>query len=76
MHVYKDISKRMGDEGYSRTFQQCGEKIKKLRQEYKKVKDKLHKTGEKYLIAKFEHCDLLNDILGNKPATHPPGHTH
>lgn len=52
--VYKKIARELQSEGYERTFQQCREKIKKLKQEYTKVKDRLNKTGEaerKYLKA-------------------------
>ena len=44
--VYEKIAKEVHDAGYDRTYQQCRDKIKKLRGEYKKVKDKKKKTGE------------------------------
>ena len=44
--VYEIVAKEMKEAGYDRTFQQCRDKIKKLKVEYKKVKDKKKKTGE------------------------------
>ena len=44
--------------------------MKKLRQEYKKIKDDLNMTGRGRTMWKF--YNKLNDILGNRPATHPP----
>ena len=44
--------------------------MKKLRQEYKKVKDAHNQTGTDRKNWKF--YDSVNDILGNRPATCPP----
>uniref|UniRef100_A0A1X7TGZ1 Uncharacterized protein n=1 Tax=Amphimedon queenslandica TaxID=400682 RepID=A0A1X7TGZ1_AMPQE len=46
------------------------EKIKILEKDYKKVKDKNTLTGTGTTVWKF--YDAVSDILGNKPATHPP----
>ena len=57
-----------------RSLAQCREKIKKLRQEYRKIKDKMNKTGEegkKHLIAGWDFYEPLNSILGHKPSTQP-----
>ena len=72
--VFEKIASEMRKEGFERTFQQCREKTKKLRQEYKKIKDKLRETGQEgrqYLISKFEYFEVLDKIFGNKPATQP-----
>ena len=72
--VFEKIASEMRKKGFERTFQQCREKTKKLRQEYKKIKDKLRETGQEgrqYLISKFEYFEVLDKILGNKPATQP-----
>ena len=50
---------------------QCRDKIKKLRGEYRKVKDKRDKTGEgRY--PEWDYFDALDAILGHRPATRPP----
>ena len=36
----------MKDVGYNRTYQQCRDKIKKLKGDYKKEKDRIGHTGE------------------------------
>ncbi|XP_011406402.1 PREDICTED: zinc finger protein with KRAB and SCAN domains 2-like [Amphimedon queenslandica] len=69
-HIYEKVSKSMEESGYSKTAIQCREKIKKLKKDYKKVKDKNIPTGTGTTVWKF--YDAVNDILGNKPATHPP----
>ena len=45
--------------------------MKKLKQEYRRIKDKGNKTDE---AAKKNWCfyGAMNDILGTKPATKPP----
>ena len=72
--VYEKIASLMQKEGFTRTLQQCREKIKKLRQQYKKVKDKIRQTGQQgrqHLISKFVYFNALDNILGNRPATEP-----
>ena len=68
--VFEKISKALCEAGYERTFQQCRDKVKKLRIEYKKVKDKHGKTGENR--SDWEHFNAMDAILGNRPATKPP----
>ena len=68
------MAAQLREQRYDRTFQQCREKTKKLRQEYKKVKDKIKETGQegrRYLIAKFEYFEVLDAFLANRPATQP-----
>ena len=57
----------MKEAGYERNFQQCRDKIKKLKVEYKKVKDKEKKTGEGK--TKWEFFDGMYNILGDRPST-------
>lgn len=44
--LFERISCKMRDKGYDQVGVQCREKVKKLRGEYRKVKDKKGKTGE------------------------------
>ena len=68
--MYEKIAKELGAAGYERTPVQCRDKLKKLKGEYKKVKDNNNETGRKRKNWKF--YDAVNDVLGNKPATQPP----
>ena len=43
--VYKKISKLMQEKGYTKTAVKHREKIKKLKGEYRKIKDQHNKTG-------------------------------
>ena len=68
--VFESISRRMNDASFERTANQCREKIKKLRAEYKKVKDNNNQTGNNRKTCKF--YERLDNVLGSKPATRPP----
>ncbi len=43
--IYEKIARDLSDAGYQRTADQCREKVKKLKSEYRKVKDGHYKTG-------------------------------
>ena len=45
--VYTKIARELNDCGYERTFQQCTDKLKKLKGDYRKAKDHQGKTGER-----------------------------
>lgn len=64
--VYDRISSQMKDAWYSRTAVQCRGKIKKLRQECKRVKDNNGLTGRR------NYFDQLDAIFGHRPAIRPP----
>ena len=64
------MARELNEAGYERTFQQCRDKIKKLKGEYKKIKDKHGKTGEDR--SDCDYFDAMDAILGNRPATKPP----
>ena len=66
--VYERLARSMLPE-FARTGSQCREKIKKLRNEYKKIKDTNGKTGRGRKSMKF--YEQLNEILGTRPATRP-----
>ena len=44
--VYRKIAKELTEAGYTRALEQCRDKMKKLKAEYKKVKDKRNETGQ------------------------------
>ena len=69
--VYAKIARELADAGYTRSFEQCRDKMKKLRGEYKKIKDKRKETGQgRY--PEWDYFDAIDAVIGHKPATQPP----
>ena len=68
-HVYERISGDLQKGGYNRTWSQCRDKLKKIKKEYKKLKDYHEETGRKR--KKWRFFDKVDDIIGCKPATRP-----
>ncbi|CAH2318915.1 Hypothetical predicted protein [Pelobates cultripes] len=64
--VYKDISQRMAAEGFERTSGQCRAKLKKLKGQYKKIKDTNSRSGNSQSTWKW--YDAMDAIYGHKPA--------
>ena len=54
----------------NKTGEQCRTKVKKLCQEYKKIKDNNKGTGNGEI--EWKYFDKLDEILAARPATHPP----
>ena len=69
-HVYEKLSSALAKVGVKKSGEQCRSKLKKLRTEYKKIKDNHNLTGRGRTEWKFYDC--LNEILGTRPATPPP----
>ena len=69
-HVYARLSSELEKHGIVKSGEQCRGKVKKLRQEYKKIKDGHNQTGRGR--TKWKFYDQLNELLGNRPATRPP----
>ena len=67
--VYEKIARDMVAAGYDRNAVQCRDKIKKLRAEYRKIKDNNNQSGRSRKTMKY--FDKLDEILGHKPATKP-----
>ncbi len=68
--IYEKIARDLSDAGYQRTVDQCREKVKKLKSEYRKVKDGHYKTGTGRNNWRF--LDALDAVIGDKPSTKPP----
>ena len=68
--VYERIAKAMKEAGYNKNAEQCRDKAKKLKSEYRKVRDKNKITGNKRKTWKF--MEVLDEVLGDRPATKPP----
>ena len=56
----------MNEFGFQKSFVQYQEKIKKLKKEYRKIKDKLNETGQGR-----DEEDAMDQIMGHKPTTMP-----
>ena len=68
--MYESMAEELRIYGIVKTGEQCCSKVKKLRQGFKKVKDKNRGTGNDRKKMKF--YDELNELLGNKPSVSPP----
>ena len=70
--VYQHIARKMGEEGFERTFVQCRDKVKKLKKEYRMIKDTLKETGQgRNKEVEWPYFELMDRILGHKPTTVP-----
>ena len=68
-HVYERLASEMDEAGYNRSWTQCRDKLKKLKGDYKKVKDHNDETGRGRKTWKF--FESMDSILGTKPAFQP-----
>ena len=68
--VYTKISRELSVAGYTCTYEQCREKLKKLKAEYKRIRDKRQETGQgRY--PEWDYYDAMDGVLGHKPSTQP-----
>ncbi|XP_061548467.1 uncharacterized protein LOC133410877 isoform X2 [Phycodurus eques] len=62
--VYRELAQRMASLGYERTFRQCREKLKKLKSDYRAIKESSGRGGSSRKTWKwFGHMD---DIYGRR----------
>lgn len=66
LKIFAKISTLLADSGIYHTTKQCREKIKKLKQDYKKIKDHNNHSGANQKTSKW--FDSLDQILGHRPA--------
>ena len=69
-HVYERMAKTLRVYGIEKSGEQCRTKVKKLRQEYKRIKDDHKETGNER--KKWKFYDSINKIMGNRPSVTPP----
>ena len=69
-HVYEKLATQLTKAGFKKTGEQCRCKVKKLCQDYKKIKDNNGLTGRGR--GKWRFYDAIDEVLGNRPATRPP----
>ena len=65
--VFTKIMCEMEPAGYHKTSEQCNSKIRKLKLEYRKIKDDSNKTGRGSKTWTF--FEAMDSVLGHKPAT-------
>ena len=53
------------------TVEQCKDKIKNLKKEYKAVKDKIKRSGEGNARVDFPHFDAMDSVFGDCPSVTP-----
>ena len=69
IHIYDKVAARMKTAEFTRSTEQCRVIVKKLRGEFRKVRDGNDKTGEDR--KEWKYFDAIDDILGSKPSTKP-----
>ena len=69
--VYQEVSELLAAHGYQRTFQQCREKLKKLKSDYRSIKDLNNGSGSHRKSWKW--FDQIDAIYGHKPASNGTG---
>ncbi|KAL3056679.1 hypothetical protein OYC64_019207 [Pagothenia borchgrevinki] len=67
LKVFQEVSALLSVRGYARTFQQCRDKLKKLKSEYRAVKEHNGWSGSDRRSWKW--FDLMNDIYGSRPSS-------
>jgi len=65
--VYKEVSERLSKLGYNRTFRQCREKLKKLRSNYRAVKD-AHNGRSGSNRKSWKWYEQMDGIYGHRPS--------
>ena len=70
--VYMRIVCQLNQCGYERSFEQCREKIKKLKKEYRRINDRLEESGQgRDEEVQWSYYEAMDKILGHKPSTVP-----
>ena len=57
--VFEEMAKRLADKGFERSHIQIREKIKQLKQRYKKVQDDNNRSG--IILTQVKHRSTLHD---------------
>ena len=68
--IYEEVSRKMKILGYNRDKDQCRNKVKNLKKQYREAKDHNKETERGRKTCKF--FSELDAILGLRPATVPP----
>ncbi|XP_031352198.1 trihelix transcription factor GTL1-like [Photinus pyralis] len=68
--VWQQIAELMNANGYMVTWEQCENKFKNLKKQYKKVIDHNAATGRNRL--QFKYFDIMDNLLHQNPEINPP----
>ena len=68
-HVFEKIAKELQKTGSEKTAEQCRTKLKKLKLDYRKVKDKQNQTGRGR--TSWRYFDAMDAVLAHRPTTRP-----
>jgi len=69
IEMYSKESQDMREAGFDRSGIQCRDKIKKLKQEYRKVRDHNNQMGNKRKTWRF--YEVINSVMGDKHTSTP-----
>ena len=69
--VFEKIATELKEAGFERSEKQCRNKMKKLKADYRNVRDKRNTTG-KGRYPEWDFYDAIDTILGHRPVTQPP----
>lgn len=69
--VWEKISKQMSQHGYTRSPDQCIERIRLLEKKYKQIKEQLNHTGEENNADSFQFFDQMDLVLSGNPSVEP-----
>ena len=67
--VYKRIAQALAEAGYERSWKQCKDKLKNLRQFYKDLKDGHSKSGHDRDT--WPYFELIDSVVGDRPLNSP-----
>ncbi|KAL0963807.1 hypothetical protein UPYG_G00313840 [Umbra pygmaea] len=67
-HVFDEIQRDMAAAGFIRTREQINNKLKKLKMDYRDQKKELARSGNGRPSSRNPHFEVLDSILGDKPA--------
>ena len=67
--VYKRIAQALAEAGYERSWKQCKDKLKNLRQFYKDLKDGHSKSGHDHDT--WPYFELIDSVVGDRPLNSP-----
>jgi len=62
--VYNNLSAKLASLGFHKTAQKCKEKIKKLKQDYRRIKNSDHLDGGKTIW-----FDIIDEVLSSQAAS-------
>lgn len=72
-HVFEEIQREMAAAGFNRTIEQINNKLKKLKKDYRDQKKELGRSGNGRPRSRNTHFEVLDSVLGDRPACQVTG---